>query len=123
VALAPARTGSGLERGAPSAIVDTATPNARPVAPLSVTATRLSGGGVTLSWPAAADNDGTIRYYRIYRDDNSAYTKRVDRTGTGADLSWTDDSPGAADHTYWITAVDNKLAESSFAPSDGVSAP
>jgi fibronectin type 3 domain-containing protein len=77
-----------------------------------------------LSWPAATDSDGSIRYYRIYRDDRSSYTKRIDRTGTGADLSWTDDTAGAADRAYWVTAVDDRLAESDFAPSgSGVTAP
>ena len=124
VAGAPARTGTGLEWGAPSAIVDTSVANAAPLPPASLTATRLASGGVTLSWPAATDADGTIRYYRIYGDDNSSYTKRIDRTGTGADLSWTNDTPGAADRTYWVTAVDDRLAESDFAPSGaGVTAP
>jgi prepilin-type N-terminal cleavage/methylation domain-containing protein len=121
---APARTGSGLEAGAYSSILDTGVADAQPLAPTAVTATRLAGDGVTLSWPAATDPDGTIRYYRIYRDDNSSYTKRYDRTGTGADLSWTDSTSGAANHTYWVTAVDDQLSESPFAPSgSGVTAP
>jgi fibronectin type 3 domain-containing protein len=124
VAQAPARSGTGLELGATSAVVDTGAADQAPSPPASLTATRLAGDGVTLSWPAAADADGTIRYYRIYRDDNSSYTLRKDRTGSGADLSWTDDSAGAANHAYWVTAVDDKLAESDFAPSGaGVTAP
>jgi hypothetical protein len=124
VALAPARTGTGLERGATSTVLDTALADAAPTAPTALTATRLAGDGVKLSWPAAADSDGSIRYYRIYRDDNSSYTKRLDRTGSGADLSWTDDTAGAANHAYWVTAVDDRLAESAFTPlGAGVTAP
>jgi prepilin-type N-terminal cleavage/methylation domain-containing protein len=125
VAYAPSHTGgTGLEPGATSTPVDTGMANLAPLAPGALTATRLPGDGVQLSWPAAADPDGSIRYYRIYRDDNSSYTKRIDRTGSGSDLSWTDDSAGAADHAYWVTAVDNALAESTFTPSGaGVTAP
>jgi Tfp pilus assembly protein PilV len=124
VAQAPARTGTGLENGASSAVLDTGVSDQRPTPPASLTATRLAGDGVTLSWPAASDPDGTIRYYRIYRDDNSSYTLRQDRTGSGTDLTWTDNDPGAANFAYWVTAVDDKLAESNFAPSGaGVTAP
>lgn len=124
VAYGAPRTGTTPEAGTPSTVLDTGVLNLRPAAPATLTATRLTGGGVTLSWPVALDADGSIRYYRIYRDDNSSYTQRVDRTGSGSTLTWTDDSAGAADHTYWVTAVDNKLAESPFTPlGAGVTAP
>jgi hypothetical protein len=71
---------------------------------------------VTLRWPAATDADG-IRYYRIYRD-GLAYADRYDRTGSGAQLTYTDTGAGAGGHTYYVTAVDERLAES--APTDGV---
>jgi Tfp pilus assembly protein PilV len=116
VAEAPARSGSGLEYGALSSIVDTSLLDLRPIAPASVSTTCATPAGVQLSWPPGADLDGSIRYYRIYRDDNTSYTKRYDRTGTGADVTWTDTTPGAANHTYWVTAVDNQLSESTFAP-------
>jgi hypothetical protein len=124
IAVAPAQSGTGDDHSPASGIVDTGVGDAAPLAPAQLTAQRLTGGGVTLSWPAASDPDGTIRYYRIYRDDNTSYTSRLDRTGSGGDLSWTDNGPNAANHAYWVTAVDDRLAESPFAPSGaGVTAP
>ena len=120
VALAPAQPPlTGIARSVPSAEVLTV-PNLAPEAPASVTATALPGGGVRLSWPAASDADGTIRYYRIYRDDNTSTTARFDRTARGTDVEWDDDSATASSRRYWVTAVDDRLAESPFAPPAGV---
>ena len=41
-----------------------------------------------------------------------AYASRYDRTGTGADLTYTDTHPDGVTHTYYVTAVDTQLAES-----------
>ena len=120
VALAPAQPPlTGVARSTPSATVQTLV-NIAPDAPASVSATALPGGGVKLTWPAATDSDGTIRYYRIYRDDNTTLTARIDRTDTGAVLEWNDDAATASAHRYWVTAVDDHLAESAFAPTGGV---
>ena len=89
-----------------------------PGLPENITGIR-NADGTTLSWTSPADTD--IRYYRIYRDDNSSFTKRVDRTGTGADTAITDPNASATGHTYWLTAVDNDLAESAMAPPGGIS--
>jgi fibronectin type 3 domain-containing protein len=97
------------------------TGNVRPDAPTNVQEdlTVDDGGTVTLTWDVPTDPDGSIRYYRIYRDDNTSYTVRYGGTGSGAQNAWTDrdGSPGA--HRYWVTAVDNHLAESDFAPTAG----
>jgi fibronectin type 3 domain-containing protein len=86
--------------------------------PLGITGIR-DANGTTLSWTAPADLD--VRYYRIYRDDNTSWTKRFDRTGAGTDLAITDPNATAAGHRYWLTAVDNDLAESPMAPPEGIS--
>ena len=122
VAMAPARVGTGLEESARPGIGGTflVGANTRPAAPATVSAVAGSDG-VTLTWSAATDPDagGSIRYYRVYRDDNS-FAGRLDRTSSGADLTLTDPT-GNAGNRYWVTAVDDKLAESDFAPSGGIS--
>ena len=74
-----------------------------------------SNGTTILRWTAAspADPDAgdSIAFYRIYRD-GSTYANRYDRTGTGADLTYTDTHPDGMPHTYYVTAVDTQLAES-----------
>ena len=44
----------------------------------------------------------------------------MDRTGTGADTAITDPNASATSHTYWLTAVDDDLAESEMAPPGGI---
>ena len=120
VALGPPRPpATGVDRSAPSALIQT-DGDVRPTAPASITATALPGGGVKLTWTAATDSDGTIRYYRIYRDDNLTTSARYDRTDNGATLEWSDDSATASSRRYWLTAVDDRLAESDFAPLLGI---
>ena len=119
VAYAPARGVPGVEESALpllplTTVVGAATP---PGPPENVTGTR-DVNGTTLNWTAPADLD--VRYYRIYRDDNTSFTKRVDRTGTGSDNAITDPNAGTTSHTYWLTAVDNNLAESDMAPPGGI---
>lgn len=119
VAYAPARGAAGLEESSVPLLPQTkyvgaATP---PGPPENVTGVR-DADGTTLSWTAPADSD--VRYYRIYRDDNSSFTTRVDRTGTGSDTAITDPNAGTTSHTYWLTAVDDNLAESAMAPPGGI---
>lgn len=121
VALGPPRPpATGVDRSDMSLPLIQTDGNTPPVAPASVTATGLAGGGVQLTWPAASDSDGTIRYYRIYRDDTASTAARLDRTDAGTTLEWSDESPTAASSRYWVTAVDNHMAESPFAPPGGV---
>lgn len=121
VALAPARVGAGVEESARPVLAATYAvgANTRPNAPATVSAVR-DATGTTLTWTAATDPDGSIRYYRVYRDDNSVVTGRIDRTSNGADLTLTDAEGAATSRRYWVTAVDDKLAESDFAPSGGI---
>jgi prepilin-type N-terminal cleavage/methylation domain-containing protein len=120
VAYAPARNSSGVEESPLPTLPGTKYVGAAspPGAPQNVTGV-VTADGTTLSWTAPADTD--VRYYRIYRDDNTSFTKRVDRTGTGSDTAITDPNATATGHTYWLTAVDNDLAESEMAPPGGIS--
>jgi prepilin-type N-terminal cleavage/methylation domain-containing protein len=123
VATAPARSGTGEEESTRPASANTLSvgANVRPNAPTGVREDLLvdDGGTVTLAWNVPTDPDGQIRYYRIYRDDNTVYTARYGGTGSGSQSAWTDRDgvPGA--HRYWVTAVDDHLAESDFAPAAG----
>lgn len=120
VSVAPSRTTPGqTEESTPPPSGQALVANTRPTAPASVSVSTGSDG-VTLSWPAASDPDGTIRYYRIYRDDNSSIDVRYDRTASGSQLSYTDPAGLAGSHRYWVTAVDDRLAESPFAPAGGI---
>jgi competence protein ComGC len=97
--------------GADVAVTQTDHP---PYVPTNLLAS-TSNGTTILRWTAAspADPDAgdSIAFYRIYRD-GSAYANRYDRTGTGADLTYTDTHPDGVPHTYYVTAVDTQLAES-----------
>jgi fibronectin type 3 domain-containing protein len=87
--------------------------NLPPNAPTNLLAS-TNNGTTILRWtaPSPADPDGdSIAFYRIYRD-GSAYSNRYDRTGTGADLIYTDTQTAGVPHTYYVTAVDAQLAES-----------
>jgi hypothetical protein len=122
VALAPSRTvANATEDSGVGPLINSDTANQRPLAPAVVTATALPGGGVTLTWTASIDPDLTpIRYYRIYRGSSASPSTRFDITDTGTQTTWEDDAPNASSYTYWVTAVDDHLAESPLAPSGGI---
>lgn len=88
--------------------------NTAPNPPTGLLAT-TSGATTILRWtaPATPDPDAgdSIAFYRIYRD-GITYADRYDRTGTGADVAYTDSATDGKSHTYSVTAVDNHLAES-----------
>lgn len=120
VAFAPEAGSAGTEESAvptPSGTRTVGSPSP-PGMPLNVTAVR-DADGTKLSWSPPADTD--VRYYRIYRDDNSSWTERFDRTGLGTDKEITDTKAGPGTRRYWLTAVDNDLAESAMAPPAGIS--
>jgi hypothetical protein len=123
-AVAPAHIGVGLEQSElPTGVGSGKTlsvdgSNVAPSSPTGITALR-DEEGVTLTWSAASDPDGSIRYYRIYRD-GVAWEDRLDRTPSDEALTYVDGDPGETTHTYYVTAVDDKLAESAPAPDGGV---
>ncbi|MDP8967661.1 MAG: prepilin-type N-terminal cleavage/methylation domain-containing protein, partial [Actinomycetota bacterium] len=84
-------------------------PGSRPAAPTGLTVSTVAGVP-RLDWTAAAA--GGAAFYRIYRDGTAVgYADRYDRT-TGAVTTFTDSSPQATSHTYWVTAVDSSYNES-----------
>jgi prepilin-type N-terminal cleavage/methylation domain-containing protein len=84
--------------------------NKVPSAPGSLTATRVDSSTVKLTWDnKAKDQDGTIVSYSVYRDGTSL----SDAIGTTATTSFTDTTAGGGTHTYYVSAVDEKGAESS----------
>lgn len=73
-----------------------------------------SVGTTALSWSASTDSDGTIRFYRIYRD-GVAYNDRYDRLYPGSgSLVYVDRAPGGATHTYRVAAVDDTYQQSAL---------
>ena len=124
VALATPRSGTVPEESPrPSLeqtlLVDPA--NQRPSAPTEVSVSS-DPDGVRLTWLPSTD-DGAIRGYRIYRDDNSSAAVRYDRSADGATTTFIDAGGTTAAHRYWITAFDDEFAESDFAPAEGVTSP
>jgi prepilin-type N-terminal cleavage/methylation domain-containing protein len=79
-------------------------------------------GQIVIRWDPSVDVDGTVAFYRIYRD-GTAYADRWDDffPDTGGLLAWMEYAPGTGSHTYRVTAVDNLLGESGL--SDPVTAP
>jgi prepilin-type N-terminal cleavage/methylation domain-containing protein len=75
-------------------------------------------GQIVVRWDPSTDSDGTVSFYRIYRD-GTAYTNRWDDffPGVGGILAWLEYAPGTGSHDYRVTAVDNLFGES------GLSAP
>jgi hypothetical protein len=88
-------------------------PEGAPTPPNPPTGLKLTRneGIVELSWKAPSGGEPVI-FYRIYRG-STDYTSRYDlATGT----TYTDNNAPES-HTYWVTAVDASLTESSFTAS------
>jgi Tfp pilus assembly protein PilV len=123
-AVAPSHTGTGEEQSDLPLLTGVqlvSGANVRPDAPTNVVEDTVvdDGGMVTIRWDAPVDPDGSVAFYRIYRDDQSAWTVRYGNTDSGASVLFTDGDGAPGAHRYWITAVDNELAESDFAPAGG----
>jgi Tfp pilus assembly protein PilV len=104
-----------LRAGTASAIRTVRSTNRPPNAPTSLTAS-TSAGSAILNWlpPAVPDPDpgDKIEFYRIYRDGRT-YNDRYDKSAcSGVTCTYTDARTAGTTHTYWITAVDTQLAES-----------
>ena len=104
-------------RASDGAQVDVRDANTRPYAPQSLTG-QMSNGIVKLTWnqPSPEDPDGgdQIAYYRVYRD-GQLLSNRYDTAGTvpGA-VSYFDRDHKGVPRTYWVTAVDRNLGESTM---------
>jgi len=92
--------------------VDCNAPNGQP-APTNV---------VVVRWDASTDSDGTVAFYRIYRD-GATYADRHDVFFPGGGLlAWMEFSqPDGQQHSYRVSAVDDAFGESAL--SDPVVAP
>jgi hypothetical protein len=68
---------------------------------------------VVVTWTASLDLDGTVDFYRIYRD-GTAYANRHDRFYPGGGLNaWLEyKQPDGLAHTYRVSAVDDDFGES-----------
>ena len=84
---------------------------ASPAPPSGLTTTPDGHGGVTVSWTASSTPAASLFGYRVYRDGQD-WTNRLGVTGDGATLSFSDPNREGGGHTYWVTAVNQNLAES-----------
>ena len=108
-------TGGNLREGARSTVRAVTKTNNPPNAPTGLTAS-VSAGSTVLRWNAAVPRDpdagDTVEDYRVYRD-GRAYVDRYDRFScTASTCTFTDTQTGDQQHSYWVTAVDQSLAES-----------
>jgi hypothetical protein len=73
----------------------------------------VASGANALRWDAASDSDGTIYFYRIYRNGNT-YGNRYSILFPvpGKPLVFVDSAPVAGTNSYWVSAVDNAFGES-----------
>jgi Tfp pilus assembly protein PilV len=112
------RSSTGSQRdGAASASYSVVTGNRAPNTPAIASGSSTS----TLVWSPVGDPDGgdSVDFYRIYRD-GQALANRYDVVdAAGNPIRWTDTNTGGTSHTYYVVAVDMRLAESAF--SNGVS--
>jgi len=84
--------------------------NSAPDPPPTLNVSVVDGQAV-LSWDAASDSDGSIIFYRIYRD-GTGLADRHDATGDATQLGFTDAKASSLEHQYWVTAVDDQFQES-----------
>jgi prepilin-type N-terminal cleavage/methylation domain-containing protein len=82
---------------------------AAPEPPTGLTLTPNANGSLTLRWTASSSPE--ITFYRIYRGSTN-YESRYAITA-GNTTEFTDDE-ASSEHTYWVTAVNASLTESSF---------
>jgi type II secretory pathway pseudopilin PulG len=100
-----------VQQGAEATFAVVGGPPAAPNAPAKLELTKNANGSVTLSWPASVGGPAVI-FYRIYRGSTN-YTSRYDVTASGTTTTYTDTSAEVA-HSYWVTAVNANLTESTF---------
>ena len=110
-AVALFRNANGIvEQGPPGSFTIAGGTPAPPNPPSKLELRHNAEGAVELTWTAPAGGPPPI-FYRIYRGSTN-YTSRYDVTA-GANTGYTD-SDASPEHTYWVTAVDENLTESTF---------
>lgn len=105
-----------VREGAASNTASVSQTNLAPNPPTNLVASANSDGDTVLTWtapspPSPSPDTDLIAFYRIYRD-GQTYQDRWDRTATGSETTWTDARNAGGTHTYWVTAVDPFLSES-----------
>jgi type IV pilus assembly protein PilV len=104
--------GGSLRSGDASALVTLPLDNHSPKPPTNVVRTQ-AGGQVQLTWSAPAapedpDAGDSVTQYVIYRDGQ----RLADQFATSTTTTWTDTTAADGPHTYWVAAVDSRLAQS-----------
>jgi prepilin-type N-terminal cleavage/methylation domain-containing protein len=104
--------GGSLRAGDASVLVTLPLDNHSPRRPTNVVVTQLSGQ-VQLTWSAPAapqdpDAGDAITQYMIYRDGQ----RLADQFATTTATTYTDTTASDGPHTYWVAAVDSRLAQS-----------
>ena len=103
----------GRREGPPSTRVDVNLPNNPPNAPVDLLLSKDVDGNTVLQWtaPAVPDPDGDpIDGYIIYRD-GTTISDRYDQV-VGNQTMMVDHAGNGVTHDYWVTAVDDRFAES-----------
>jgi prepilin-type N-terminal cleavage/methylation domain-containing protein len=111
-AVALYRDASGaIRQGPPGAFTVIGGPPAAPNPAQKLELKKNADGSVTLTWEKPSSGPEVV-FYRIYRGSQN-YTSRYDVTASGTTTTYTD-TDAEVTHSYWITAVDANLTESSF---------
>ena len=105
-----------FRNGAATANITVAAGNRAPATPTIGNA----GTYATIGWYAVSDPDrgDAVDFYRIYRDGQTLAHRYDVIDAVGDPILWNEPKPDGTTHTYYVVAVDTKLAESGF--SNGV---
>jgi Tfp pilus assembly protein PilV len=99
-----------VQQGPPGSLTVSPTSVVPPNTPTELGLKKNPDGSVTLTWKAPVGLP-EVTFYRIYRESTN-YTSRYDVTSSGTVTSYVDTNAEVA-HSYWVTAVDANLTESS----------
>jgi prepilin-type N-terminal cleavage/methylation domain-containing protein len=72
-----------------------------------------TSGAIVLRWDPSSDPDGSVEFYRIYRD-GVAYGNRWDVFFPNPGIAWFEPEPDGVAHSYRVSAVDNDFGESAL---------
>jgi prepilin-type N-terminal cleavage/methylation domain-containing protein len=78
-------------------------------------------GVIVIGWSASSDPDGSVAFYRVYRDGTAPANRHDEFFPGGGALAWFEYAPDGQSHTYRVSAVDDDFGESGL--STAVTAP